>query len=247
MGARLTGMFRSPGARRLARTLDGGRAASSAAGADMTFAGTIALIEADVRRRLMLEGRPVNLGNAIRLAPMPGVVGVVAYRITNFLHQANHKMLARIIDDIQHLYTGFEIHPGSIIGPGLVFGDRPGGGISEHVTIGRNCTVLGGSTMTLNANGIDLSRGRIVLGDHCIIGVGARIVGAVTLGDCTQIKPNAVVLHSSPVAGGILDGIPARRTAVAPVDAVMRWNPLKSVLLVESDAGRGAPGERSDS
>jgi serine acetyltransferase len=203
------------------------------AGVNVTFAETIALIKADVRRRLALEGRRINLTNAIEVAFKPGVVAVVAYRIITFLHLTKHGVLARILDDLQQLYTGTEIHAGSIIGPGLVLGDRAGGGISEHVTMGKNCTVLGGSTMTLNANGIDLSKGRIVIGDHCIIGLRARIIGAVTLGDCSQIKANAVVLQSSPEPGGILDGIPARRKAVAPPEAVARWNPLRSVFLLD--------------
>jgi serine O-acetyltransferase len=209
----------------------------------MTLAETMRLIKDDVRRRLELEGRPANLVNAIGIAVMPGVFCVVAYRITNFLHQKRYRVLARIIDDIQHLYTGNEIHIGSVIGSGFVVGDRPGGGISEHVTIGRNCTLLGGSTMTLNANGIDLSKGRIVLGDHCVVGFGARIIGAVTLADCTQVKPNAVVLYSSPVAGGILNGVPAWMTGTAPVDAVTRWNPLRSNFLPEHDPNCAAQPE----
>jgi serine O-acetyltransferase len=201
----------------------------------MTFAETISLIRQDVRRRLELDGRGANLASVIRIALAPGVSCVIAYRITNFLHEKRYKVLARIIDDIQYLYTGNEIHFGAVIGPGFVLGDRPGGGISEHVTIGRNCTVLGGSTMTLNAHGIDLSRGRIVLGDHCVVGIGARIIGSVTLADGTQVKPNSVVLCCSPVAGGILNGIPARMTGTAPIDAVTRWNPLQSNLLREHD------------
>jgi acetyltransferase-like isoleucine patch superfamily enzyme len=114
-------------------------------------------------------------------------------------------------------------------------GDRPGGGISEHVTIGKNCTLLGSSTMTLNAHGIDLSKGRIVLGDYCVVGVGVRIIGAVTIADGTQIKPNAVVLVSSLAIGGILEGIPAQRKSIVPIDLMARWNPLKACLMCSRD------------
>ncbi len=219
---------------------------SPAAAAQMTAAETFALIKADVRRRLTLEGRRINLANAIAVAFKPGVVAVVAYRVINHLHLTKHRVLARILDDLQQLYTGMEIHAGSVIGPGLVLGDRPGGGISEHVTMGKNCTVLGGSTMTLNADGIDLSKGRVVLGDHCIIGMRARIIGSVTLGEGTQIKPNAVVLQSSPEPGGVLEGIPARRKASVPVEAVRRWNPLKSAFLGELAHEDDAASPRSD-
>ena len=214
--------------------------------ARMTAAETFALIKADVRRRLTLEGRRINLTNAAAVAFKPGVVAVVAYRVINHLHFARRRVLARILDDLQQLYTGTEIHAGSVIGPGLVLGDRPGGGISEHVTMGKNCTVLGGSTLTLNADGIDLSKGRIVLGDHCIVGLRARVIGSVTLGEGTQIKPNAVVFQSSPEPGGVLEGIPARRRGNVPVDDVRRWNPFKSSFLGEAPRESGAASPRSE-
>ena len=199
--------------------------------ANLTFKTTISLIKADVRRRLILEGMETTFWNALAIALKPGLVCVVLYRICNFLHHKKYRTVARIIDDVQYLYTGVEIAQGSIIGPGLVFGDGKGGGTVEWVTIGTNCTMLGGAAMTLNAAGGGLSKGGIVIGDNCIIGLGVRIVGAVTIADCTQIKPNAVVVSSSSVPGAVLEGIPARRTAVVPTDAVMRWNPLKSVFL----------------
>jgi serine O-acetyltransferase len=198
---------------------------------NLTFKTTISLIKADVRRRLILEEMEPSLWNAVAIALKPGLVCVVLYRICNFLYHKKYRIVARVIDDAQYLYTGVEIAQGSVIGPGLVFGDGKGGGTVEWVTIGMNCTMLGGAAMTLNAAGDGLSKGGIVIGDNCIIGLGVRIVGAVTLADCTQIKPNAVVLNSSSVPGAVLEGIPARRTGVVPIEAVMRWNPLKSVFL----------------
>jgi serine O-acetyltransferase len=200
------------------------------------------LIKADIRRRLMLEGKPATIANALCSLVMPGIVCVIAYRITTVLKARGHSVLSQIVQDLQHLYTGIELHPGSVIGPGLVLGDRPGGGISEHVTIGKNCTVLGGCTMTLNSDRIDLSKGRIVLGDYCVIGTGVRIIGSVTIGDGTQIKPNAVVLSSSPEAGGILDGMPARRRAGVPIEAMMPWNPLKPWLTYPANISGCAEG-----
>jgi serine O-acetyltransferase len=49
-----------------------------------------------------------------------------------------------------------------------------------------------------------------VLGDNCYIAPGAKIFGAVILGDYSQIGANAVVNKSFPESGHVLVGIPAR-------------------------------------
>lgn len=210
-----------------------------------TLSASLALIKADVRRRLTLEGRSSSLLDTIAIAFKPGVVAVVAYRIANWLHHRRRMVLVRIIEDLQHLYTGIEIQTGSRIGPGLVYCDFPGGGICDKATIGENCTILGPSTFTLNAETVDLTQSRIVLGDFCVIGAGVRIVGAVTLAAGTQVKPNSIVLTSSRQEGGILEGIPARCKAVAPIEALRRWNPLRSVFLAE-ETSRMSSDEGSD-
>ena len=203
-----------------------------------TWRDTWDLIKSDLRRRLVLEGSPVTAANAIRLALKPGIVCTVAFRVTSFLHVRRHRVLVRLIDDIQHLYTGIELHVGAEIGPGLVLGDRPGGGVSNYVTIGKNCTLLGAITIALNADGVDLSKGGIVLGDHCVVGGNVRIIGNLTLADGTQIKPNAVVVNSFTTPGCILDGIPATKRSIVPVEAMSRWSPLRACSIDGLEAAR---------
>jgi serine O-acetyltransferase len=61
--------------------------------------------------------------------------------------------------------------------------------------------------------------GKPIIGNRVDIGVGACIVGAVTVGDDSVIGPNSVVLHDVP-PGSVVMGVPARqanlRTAAPP-------------------------------
>ena len=194
----------------------------------------VTLIKADIRRRLLLEGKPVGWRHALGVALKPGIVCVVAFRMTSWLSARRHRVLVRIIDDLQHLYTGIELHIGAAIGSGLVLADCPGGGVSDYVRIGRNCTLLGAVTIALNADGVDPSKGGIVIGDECVIGTGARIIGTLTLADGTQVKPNSVVVNSFAAPGCIVDGVPATKRAMVPIEELRRWNPLAGRFLSQA-------------
>ena len=125
-----------------------------------------------------------------------------------------------------------EIHPGASIGPGLILPDIGGVGIPAFAIIGANCTFTGRALLTIGGiEGIDLGKDRIQLGDNCIIGAGARIVGAVTLADGVEIKPNTVVLTSFKNPGASVIGIPGRRRAQALPQRIACWNPLKGLTM----------------
>lgn len=187
---------------------------------------TRSLIKADLSRRLELEGRKYTTLRALSLLIMPGALCVVLYRISEFLHQRNHRVLVRLLGDLGYLLCCCEVHVGSVIGPGLILPDRGGVGIPAFSIIGKNCTFLGPTLLTLGGiEGVDLSKDKIILGDNCIIGPGVRIMGAVELADCTQVKDNAVVIISSKKEGGMLSGMPARRRKIIAREDVVDWSP----------------------
>lgn len=70
--------------------------------------------------------------------------------------------------------------------------------ISNNAQIGKNCTlyhqVTIGSNMLLDSGGL----GSPVIGDHCLIGAGAKIIGNVKIGDHCRIGANAVVTQDLP-------------------------------------------------
>ncbi len=93
---------------------------------------------------------------------------------------------------------------GTPIGPGL-FVSHGQGTILSAERIGANLQVHQGVTVGWDYRG----ERRPVIGDDVFIGAGAKVLGAVTIGDGARIGANAVVVRDVP-AGATAVGIPAR-------------------------------------
>ena len=78
--------------------------------------------------------------------------------------------------------------------------------ISGDATFGDDCIVRNGVTVGLRNTG---QRGAPVIGNRVDIGAGAKILGAIRIGDDVAIGANAVVLQDVP-SNSIAVGIPAR-------------------------------------
>jgi len=103
--------------------------------------------------------------------------------------------------------TGIEIHPGAIIGQGFFIDHGMGVVIGETAEIGHNVTLYHGVTL----GGVSLEKGKRhpTLGDNVVVGAGAKILGAITIGDCSRIGANAVVVKNSP-ANSVVVGVPGQ-------------------------------------
>ena len=78
--------------------------------------------------------------------------------------------------------------------------------ISGDAVVGENCTIHGQAC--IGSDGA--SDVAPVLGKNVDIGVGAKIIGAVTLADDIRIGAGAVVVKSCEIPGATLVGVPAR-------------------------------------
>jgi serine O-acetyltransferase len=78
--------------------------------------------------------------------------------------------------------------------------------ISGDAVFGEDCIVRNGVTVGLRHTG---HRGSPVIGNRVDIGAGAKVLGAIRVGDDVAIGANAVVLRDVP-ANSIAVGVPAR-------------------------------------
>ena len=138
----------------------------------------------------------------------PGLHAIAMHRMANACWRSGFKWLGRFISHIARGLTGIEIHPGATIGRRVFIDHGFGGVIGETAEVGDDCTIYQGVTL----GGTSLTKGKKrhpTLGRGAIIGAGAKVLGAFTVGEGSKVGSNAVVVKEVP-AGATAVGNPAR-------------------------------------
>lgn len=135
----------------------------------------------------------------------PGYHAVRWHRIAYWLHIHKLRTLARGISQFARFLTGVEIHPGAKIGKCLFIDHGMGIVIGETAEIGDYCNIYHG--VTLGGTGKDKGKRHPTLGNHVLVGAGAKILGPFTVGDNARIGGNAVVLKEVPPNATVV-GVP---------------------------------------
>ncbi|HSB65566.1 MAG TPA: serine O-acetyltransferase [Anaerolineales bacterium] len=140
----------------------------------------------------------------------PGIHALWGYRIAHGFWRHDHKFIARLISQFLRWLTGIEIHPGAKIGQGLFIDHGMGVVIGETSEIGQDVTLYHG--VTLGGTSLEKGKRHPTLGDRVVVGAGAKILGAITIGEDTRIGANAVVVKSVP-ANSVVVGVPGQNVA----------------------------------
>ncbi|MBP7690890.1 MAG: serine O-acetyltransferase [Anaerolineales bacterium] len=137
----------------------------------------------------------------------PGVHAVWGYRLAHWLWQRGFKLLGRWVSQAARALTGIEIHPGATLGPGFFIDHGMGVVIGETAEVGAEVTLYHGVTL----GGTSLSKGKRhpTLGDRVVVGAGAKILGAITIGADSRVGANAVVVKSVP-PNSVVVGVPGQ-------------------------------------
>lgn len=141
----------------------------------------------------------------------PGVHAMVFYHLSHWLWRNHLKLFGRLIAYLGRFFTGIDIHPGARIGRRFFIDHGAGVVIGETATIGDDVTMYHGVTL----GGTSASEGvrHPQVGDHVIVGAGAKLLGPIRVGNFARIGSNAVVVDDVEPDQTVV-GIPAR-----PVDA----------------------------
>ncbi len=114
--------------------------------------------------------------------------------------------LYKVLKPISEILTGIELPCEVTLGRRFRIDHFGGIIISGDATFGDDCVIRNGVTVGLRHTG---QRGAPVIGNRADIGAGAKILGAIRIGDDVAIGANAVVLTDVP-SNSIAVGIPAR-------------------------------------
>ncbi len=136
-----------------------------------------------------------------------GFHALLAYRIAHWLFMRNIPFFPRFISQLTRWVTGVEIHPGATIGVGFFIDHGMGVVIGETTEIGDYVTLFQG--VTLGGTGKERGKRHPTLGNHVVVGAGAKVLGGISIGDNVKVGANAVVLRSVP-ANSTVVGNPGR-------------------------------------
>ena len=136
-----------------------------------------------------------------------GFQALLCYRLAHQLWMMKLQLLGRLVSQVARWITGVEIHPGATIGHGFFIDHGMGVVIGETTEIGDFVTLFQG--VTLGGTGKEKGKRHPTLGNHVVVGSGAKVLGNITIGDFVKIGANSVVLRSVPSNSTVI-GIPGR-------------------------------------
>ena len=115
------------------------------------------------------------------------------------------KIIAFVFYKFNEIITGVSIPYGVAIGPGLYIGHFGRIIIHHEVKIGKNFSV--GPGVVIGTKGVG-HKGAPVIGDDVYVGVGAKILGNITIGNHARVGANSVVIRDVE-DGNTVAGVPA--------------------------------------
>jgi serine O-acetyltransferase len=155
----------------------------------------------------VLQRDPAARNRFIVVLFYPGLHAVWSHRAAHWLWKKKLFTPARGLSQLSRFFTGIEIHPGAVIGTGFFIDHGMGVVIGETSEIGKNVTLYHGVTL----GGVSLEKGKRhpTLEDNVVVGAGAKILGAITIGQGSRIGANAVVVKTVP-KDSVVVGVPGQ-------------------------------------
>ena len=163
-------------------------------------------------------------GSLLEVLTYPGLHAITAHRIAHWLWLKHFRLAARVVSQVVRFFTHIEIHPGAVIGRRFFIDHGDGVVIGETAEIGDD--VLLYHQVTLGGTTLVKAKRHPTIGNGVMIGMGAAILGPITIGDHCRIGANAVVNKDIPADCTVV-GIPGRivrRNGAPIVDSAVMDN-----------------------
>jgi len=165
----------------------------------------LARVREDIR--VVFERDPAARSVGEVLLCYPGLHAQWFYRVAHWLWGRRLFLLGRLVSHLGRFWTGIEIHPGTTIGRGFFIDHGMGIVIGETAEIGENVTLYHG--VTLGGVSWRKEKRHPTVGDHVVVGAGAKVLGPITVGAHSRIGANSVVVKDVE-ANSVVVGVPGR-------------------------------------
>ena len=167
--------------------------------------GLFAMLREDVA--CVFKRDPAARSTLELLTIYPGIQALVMHRLAHALWLRGLRYLPRLLSFVTRLLTNVDIHPAACIGRRFFIDHGACVVIGETAEIGDDVTLYHG--VTLGGTTWSAGKRHPTLGSGVVVGAGAKILGAITVGDCARVAANSVVIEDvSP--GMTVVGIPGR-------------------------------------
>jgi serine O-acetyltransferase len=137
----------------------------------------------------------------------PGFHAILLHRLAHRVYRRRWTLVARVISQFSRAITGIEIHPGASIGRRFFIDHGMGVVVGETAEIGDDVLLYQG--VTLGGTGKEKGKRHPTLGNHVVVGTGAKVLGNIRIGDHVKIGAGSVVVHPVPDHSTVV-GIPGR-------------------------------------
>jgi serine O-acetyltransferase len=150
---------------------------------------------------------PAARGRVEVLLCYPGVHALVLHRLAHRLWRAGWPVTARFVSHVSRFLTGIEIHPAARLGRGVFIDHGMGVVIGETAEVGENVTLYQG--VTLGGTSLKREKRHPTLERNVVVGTGAAVMGAITVGEGTRIGAGSVVVKDVP-PNSVVVGVPGK-------------------------------------
>ena len=180
---------------------------------------------------IIRERDPAARGWVEIICCYPGFQAICLHRISHRLwtHGPRLKLAARCLSQLARTITGIEIHPGAKIGRSVFIDHGMGVVIGETAEVGERCLLYQG--VTLGGTGKEHGKRHPTLESNVVVGAGAKVLGAITVGANTRIGAGSVVVRDVESDCTVV-GIPGRVVHQSGV----KINPLAHSALPDAEA-----------
>jgi serine O-acetyltransferase len=169
------------------------------------------LISGDLRAKALRRYERADWKAIIKVLLADGTAAMILYRLMQWSRKYRLFPLEMLFNKINGVCCSCIIGRGAEFGPGFVLLHSQGVVINGQARGGSDICLE--HQVTIGAERNQNPR----LGNDVYVGCGARILGAVTVGDGARVGANAVVVRDVP-AGATVVGIPARVVRHRAVD-----------------------------
>ena len=152
------------------------------------------------------HGDPAADGYDEIILSYPGVLALIVYRTAHELFDLRVPFLPRMMTEYAHRLTGIDIHPGAVIGKGIMIDHGTGVVIGETAIVGDHVNIYQGVTigalyLPRDETGFVVRRTKRhpTIEDHVVLYANATVLGGETvIGHHSVVGSNAWVTRSVP-------------------------------------------------